>query len=145
MKAKTIGYWATTALVALAVGVGGVFDLLRSPDVVEAMKHLGYPTYVAPLLGVWKVLGIAAILAPGLPLVKEWAYAGIVFDLTGAAVSHASSGDPAGNVMAPLVLTALAVASWALRPESRKLPGVRGLTASGDAGAKQEGQAPLPS
>ena len=71
------------------------------------------------MLGVWKALGAAAILAPRLPRLKESAYAGIVFDLTGAAISHAASGSGAGNVIGPLTFTLLAMASWALRPESR--------------------------
>src|SRR5687768_15618469 len=106
---KTIGYWVTTALVALAMVMGGVMDLLGPPDLVEGMAHLGYPAYFMLILGVWKVLGGAAILAPRLPLVKEWAYAGIAFDLTGAAASHAFSGDPLSNVMTPMVLLALAI------------------------------------
>jgi hypothetical protein len=125
MKAKTIGYWVTTALVAFVIGAGGVYDFMCGPDVVEMMKHLGYAPYVARLLGAWKVLGAVAILAPGLPLVKEWAYAGIVIDLTGAVVSHLASGDSPTNTVLPIVLIALTAASWALRPESRKLPGVR--------------------
>jgi len=76
---------------------------------------------VATLLGVWKLLGAAAIAAPGLPRLKEWAYAGVLFDLSGAAFSHASSGDPAAKVAVPLVLLGLAAVSWAFRPASRRL------------------------
>ncbi len=121
MKAKVIGYWLATALVAFAMGVGGAFDVLSPPDVVELLKHLGYAAYVGPLIGTWKVLAALTILAPGLPLIKEWAYAGIVFDLTGAAVSHAAVGDSADKVVIPLVLVGLTAASWALRPPSRRL------------------------
>ncbi len=96
-------------------------QLLRMPDAVAGIVKLGYPVYFVVLLGIWKVLGAAAILAPRLPRLKEWAYAGIVFDLTGAAVSHAASGSAAGNVVAPVLFTLLALASWALRPESRTL------------------------
>jgi hypothetical protein len=73
------------------------------------------------ILGLWKVAGAGAILLPRTPLLKEWAYAGIVFDLTGAAASHAFSGDPPSNVITPLVILGLAAASWALRPASRRL------------------------
>ncbi len=118
---KTIAYWTTTGLLAAAFLAGGFFDLSHAPPVLEGMKVLGYPAYVATILGVWKVLGAAAILAPGLPRAKEWAYAGILFDLTGAAASHAFVSDPAGKVVTPLVLLALAGASWALRPASRRL------------------------
>jgi uncharacterized membrane protein YphA (DoxX/SURF4 family) len=85
------------------------------------MAHLGYPAYVATLIGVWKLLGAVAIVAPGFPRIKEWAYAGMFFDLTGASVSHAASGDPLGNVLTPLFVLAIVLASYALRPESRRL------------------------
>lgn len=125
MKASVLGYWSATALVAFAFFAGGVSDLLRAPPVVESVTHLGYPTYVATLLGMWKLLGVVAILVPRFPRLKEWAYAGITFDLTGAAFSHAAVGDGAGKILVPLVLLAAAAASWALRPESRKLTGTR--------------------
>jgi hypothetical protein len=121
MKAHKLGYWITTALVALAFASGGVFDILKPPPVAATMAHLGYPVYVAVILGAWKLLGTAALLAPGLPRLKEWAYAGILFDLTGAAASHAAVGDGAKAVATPLVILALALASWALRPASRRL------------------------
>jgi hypothetical protein len=121
MTGKKVAYWLTTVLVALVMGAGGVFDVLRPPQVLEIMTHLGYPGYFALIIGVWKVLGAIALLAPRAPLLKEWAYAGIVFDLTGAAASHLAVGDPAPNVATPLALLALTAASWALRPESRRL------------------------
>jgi uncharacterized membrane protein YphA (DoxX/SURF4 family) len=120
-RSHTIAYWATTGLTAAAFAVGGLVDLGRGADVVAGMQHLGYPLYFASILGVWKVLGALAILAPRLPRLKEWAYAGMFFDLTGAAVSHASSGDPIAKIATPLVILALVTASWALRPQSRKL------------------------
>ncbi|WP_437518100.1 DoxX family protein [Sorangium sp. So ce1099] len=120
-KARTIGYWISTGLLGLAFAAGGLADIAGSPQVLEGMAHLGYPPYFAAILGVWKVLGAVALLAPRLPRLKEWAYAGIFFDLTGAAASHAAVGDAAGQVMTPLVLVAVAAASWALRPESRRL------------------------
>jgi len=122
MTARNLGYWITTGLVALAFAFGGVADLARFPDVIAGMAHLGYPAYFAGLLGLWKVLGAGAILAPGSARLKEWAYAGMFFDLTGAAYSHASSGDPAGKILTPLVLLGLVAASWALRSDARALP-----------------------
>ena len=119
MKAKAIGYWVTTALTALLIGSGGIMQVLRAPDAVAGIAKLGYPIYFIVLLGIWKTLGAATILAPRLPRLKEWAYAGIVFDLTGAAVSHAASGSTAGNVVGPTLFALLALASWALRPPSR--------------------------
>lgn len=122
MKTQRIGYWVTTSLLALALAAGGTADLLVVPAVQEAMTTLGYPAYVATLIGAWKLLGAAAILAPGMPRLKEWAYAGIFFDLTGAAISHAAVADPASKIITPLVLLGLAIASWSLRPASRVLP-----------------------
>ena len=85
------------------------------------MHHLGYPLYFASILGVWKLLGAIAIVVPGFPRLKEWAYAGFCFDLTAAALSHAAVGDTTGDIVAPLVFLALVFASWALRPASRTL------------------------
>ena len=85
--------------------------------------HLGYPAYFFTILGVWKLGAVIALVAPGLPRLKEWAYAGIFFNLTGAAASHAVVRDPLGNVMTPLIVLAIAMTSWALRPESRRLRG----------------------
>jgi hypothetical protein len=130
MQTKRIGYWVVTGLLGFVFAAGGAVDLLRGPDMVAAMGHLGYPAYFVLILGTWKVLGAAALLAPGLPRLKEWAYAGMFFDLTGASLSHASVGDPAGKVLVPLVLAALLVASWALRPASRVLRANRVVSAS---------------
>ena len=121
MKAKNIAYWITTGLVGAAFASGVVMDLSGAPQIMEGMKHLGYPAYFATILGTWKLLGALAVLAPRLPRLKEWAYAGIVFNLTGAAISHLASGDGVGKAAAPLFLTVLAFASWALRPPTRIL------------------------
>jgi hypothetical protein len=123
MKARNIAYWTTTILVAFFIGSGGasqVVQYLGSPHSVVPV--LGYPMYFFAILGFWKVLGAIAILVPRFPRLKEWAYAGIFFDLTGAAASCAAVGGYgvyAFHVIAPLVLAGLTVASWALRPESR--------------------------
>ena len=90
-------YWASTGFAALALAATGAADLLRAPAIMEGLGHLGYPTYFATILGAWELLGAAAIVAPSLPRVKEWAYAGMFFTLTGAALSHAASGDPAAS------------------------------------------------
>lgn len=121
MQTKRIGYWVVTGFLGFAFAAGGALDLLRGPEMVAGMAHLGYPAYFMLILGSWKVLGAAALLAPGLPRLKEWAYAGMFFDLTGATLSHASVGDPAAKLLVPLVLAGLLVASWALRPASRVL------------------------
>ncbi len=87
------------------------------------MTHLGYPVYFTTILGVWKVLGGIVVLAPRLARLKEWAYAGMLFDLTGATASHAAVGDPVAKIVTPLVILGIVMASWSLRPESRRLPG----------------------
>src|SRR6266545_3829225 len=87
-RGRIVAYWVTTALVAFELGSGGAGDVLRIQPVVEGMAHLGYTAYFCVILGVWKVLGAVAVLAPRFPRLKEWAYAGTVFDLMGAAASH---------------------------------------------------------
>jgi uncharacterized membrane protein YphA (DoxX/SURF4 family) len=115
-KLKLFAYWGTTALTAFAFLTGGLADLARGPAMVSGMAHLGYPSYFMLILGAWKVLGAVAIVAPRFPRLKEWAYAGMAFDLTGAALSHAAVGDPASKVLVPLLILGIAAASWALRP-----------------------------
>jgi uncharacterized membrane protein YphA (DoxX/SURF4 family) len=122
LKTK-IGYWIATVLVALVMLAGGGSQLAQRPEALQGMAHLGYPAYFSLILGVWKVLGAVAILAPRFPRLKEWAYAGIFFDLTGASISPMASGSAVGDIVGPLVFVAILVASWALRPASRRLPG----------------------
>src|SRR5579864_3435459 len=118
MKRKLIAYWSCTVVIALCIGSGGAAQFLRVPQNVEGMMALGYPLHFIVLLGVWKVLGALALLAPGLRLVKEWAYFGIFVDLSGAIVASVANGGGALHVIAPLVLIGILVASWALRPAS---------------------------
>jgi uncharacterized membrane protein YphA (DoxX/SURF4 family) len=122
MKAKSIVYWITTVLLAffMSGGVTQIWQYYANPHGV--VPELGYPMYFFAILGVWKVLGAIAILVPRFPRLKEWAYAGIFFDLTGAAVSCAAVGGYGAygfHVIAPLVIAGITVASWALRPQSR--------------------------
>lgn len=121
MNKKIVGYWITTALASLLLTYSGFIDLTRAPAVMQGMRELGYPDYMATILGVWKLLAVVALLVPGFGLVKEWAYAGVAFDLTGAAASHAFIGDPAAKIITPLVIIAGVAVSWWLRPESRRL------------------------
>lgn len=120
-KGRKIGYWITTVLTAVIFGVGGVVDLIAGPEIIEQLTALGYPAYLARLLGVAKVLGAIAILAPKFPRLKEWAYAGICFDLIGAAYSHTANGDGIDKIAPPLVFLLLALGSYFLRPSDRKL------------------------
>jgi hypothetical protein len=128
-KARTIGYWITTGLVVFFIGSGGFAYVMQVPDVVQGVVGLGFPTHFVLLLGVWKVLGSIALAVPRLPLIKEWAYFGIMLDLTGAAYTSIATGGEWWHAAAPLAIALLVVASWALRPERRRLPGatIRGL------------------
>ena len=121
MKTKQIAYWVTTGIVAFIMISGGAWQCSVQPQNVQVFAHLGYPVYFMVLLGVWKVLGGVALVLPRFPRLKEWAYAGILFDLTGAAISQGLSHDGAAHVAWPLALALLTVASWALRPPSRVL------------------------
>lgn len=127
MRAKTVMYWITTSFIALETFVGGVMDVthgrtavVSGPTVTQVVTSLGYPVYILTIIGVLKIPGAIAIVVPGLLRLKEWAYAGIVFELGGAVASQASCGNW-GNMVAPLSLLGFAMASWALRPADRKL------------------------
>jgi hypothetical protein len=124
-KSRNVVYWITTVLIAFFIGSGGASQLWQyHVDPHGMVPELRYPEYFFAILGAWKVLGAIAILWPRLPLLKEWAYAGIFFDLTGAAVSCVAVGVYGAygfHVLAPLVLTGVAAVSWALRPESRRV------------------------
>jgi uncharacterized membrane protein YphA (DoxX/SURF4 family) len=123
---RTTAYWLTTILGPTSFLIGGFLGVTRDPQMLATLHHLGYPDYFATLSGVWKILGALAVVAPGLPRVKEWAYAGFFFELTAAAASRAAVGDGLGDIVAPLAFLGLVAASWALRPASRR------LTAPGD-------------
>lgn len=120
-RAHLVAYWITTGLIALNFLIAGTAYLAGARAVREVFIELGYPAYVVALLGVCKLLGGLALLAPGCPRLKEWAYAGIAFNLIGAAVSHAAVGHAWPKVLGPLVLLGIGVASWSLRPASRRL------------------------
>jgi uncharacterized membrane protein YphA (DoxX/SURF4 family) len=121
MNPKMIAFWFVTALVFLAFAGSGIANLVHAPTIARDMAHLGYPDYFSTILGTWKVLGALAVVVPAFPRVKEWAYAGMAFDLTGAAISRAVSGDGAAGVVPPLIVFGLVVASWWLRPGERVL------------------------
>ena len=119
-KAKTTGYWVTTGLLVFCM-TGGFFELMGLKPTMEGIMRLGYPSYIIPALGLGKVLAILAILWPRLPRLKEWVYAGIFFNMMGAIVSHVARNDAAWSIVVTLTIAAITLASWALRPQSRRL------------------------
>ena len=120
-KRKLIWYWIITAILSFCIFSGGLFQALLLKGVLQGFKPLGYPTYFISLIGIWKVLGVIAILVPKFKLLKEWAYAGIFFTMTGAVISHIASNDVSVQIIAPVVLAVFTVLSWYLRPADRKI------------------------
>ena len=121
-KGKLITYWIATGLVSFGMLGSGIAQVLKTKDMVDMITHLGYPTYFLCILGVWKILGVIAILLPRFPLVKEWAYAGFFFAMTGALVSHLASEDyGVKEILGPLMQSIFIVLSWYCRPASRKI------------------------
>ncbi|TGN09700.1 DoxX family protein [Leptospira ilyithenensis] len=124
-KIKTIAYWVITILIGANYLFAGFIYLTRNPEVLAGMAQLGYPSYFPFILGTWKLLGGIAIMVPGFALLKEWAYAGMFFNLTSAAISSAVSGLEIQHVISPLVMLVFVILSWWLRPENRKLTSIK--------------------
>ena len=123
-KRNKIIYWVATLWLALGMistGAGQLLKMKEGQGALDAIIHLGYPVYLLTILGVWKILGVIAVLIPKSPLLKEWAYAGFFFLTTGAAFSHLASGDSLITVLPALLLLILTVVSWYFRPEERKI------------------------
>jgi hypothetical protein len=120
---RLVVYWAATAVVVAECLVGGAYDLLRLEPFFPLLIQLGYPAYLATILGTAKVLAGLVVAAPRLARLKEWAYAGILINMLGATASYLATGSRVGNVIPPLSFAALALISWALRPPTRRLPG----------------------
>lgn len=116
MDKRKIGFIGTTAVVSLVMVAGGIADIVQPEPVVQEITKLGLPLHMMTLIGVWKVLGGIALARPQMRRINEWAYAGVFFDLTGAAYLHAAVGDIPG-VPAPLFFAALLIASYRLRPD----------------------------
>jgi len=120
-KGQKITYWIATCWLALGMLSTGIVQLINMEEEVESITRLGYPVYLLTILGIWKILGVIAILIPKFPLVKEWAYAGFFFTVTGAVVSHLVCGDGAETLFGPVLLLILTAVSWYFRPTDRKL------------------------
>jgi len=120
-KRNKIIYWIATGWLALGMTSTGIVQLIQMKEEGEMFAHLGYPQYLLPLLGIWKLLGVVAVLMPRFALVKEWAYAGFFFAMSGAVISHLAMGDAAKELFGPLLLIVLTVVSWYFRPAERRL------------------------
>ena len=122
-KRNKIIYWIATIWLALgmvATGTGQLVKMKAGQGGADMITHLGYPVYLLTLLGIWKILGVIAVLIPKFPLLKEWAYAGFFFVMTGAIFSHIALGDLMKEIFPALLLLILIVVSWYFRPADRK-------------------------
>jgi hypothetical protein len=120
-KAGKIIYWISTTWLALGMLSTGTVQLFRVKAKVDFIINMGYPVYFLTILGIWKILGVVALLIPKFPLLKEWAYAGFFFAMSGAVFSHIASGDSLNEIFPPLLLLILTVVSWYFRPADRKV------------------------
>ncbi|NSL87657.1 DoxX family protein [Chitinophaga solisilvae] len=120
-KTNKIIYWIATGWLSLGMVSTGIVQLIRSKDEVESITRLGYPLYILTILSVWKFLGVITVLMPRVPLLKEWAYAGFFFAMTGAGISHLAAGEPVSTIFPSLLLLVLTIVSWYFRPAERRL------------------------
>lgn len=120
-KRNKIIYWIATLWLSLGMLSTGIVQLLKLKEEEDMFIRLGYPGYLLTLLGVWKILGVVAVLVPKFPLLKEWAYAGFFFAMSGAVFSHFAVGDGAKEFFGPSLLLVLTAVSWYFRPAERKL------------------------
>ncbi|GGG71748.1 DoxX family protein [Paenibacillus radicis (ex Gao et al. 2016)] len=120
---RTAAYWIVTIILAFSIALSGIGQLMQYGGNVDLVNDIGFPLYFTNILGTWKLLGVIAIVIPGFPRLKEWAYSGIFFLMTGAALSHVFAhdyGNGGFHVILPLIYAALGIVSWALRPKSRR-------------------------
>ncbi len=123
-KTNKIIYWIATLWLALgmiATASGQLLKWKEGQGAVDSITHLGYPVYLLTILAVWKILGVVAVLIPRLPLLKEWAYAGFFFAMSGAIFSHLAAGDSVTAILPALLLIVLTIVSWYFRPADRKI------------------------
>lgn len=120
-KRNKVIYWIATVWLSLGMTSTGIVQLLQTKEEVEMFAHLGYPAYLMTLLGIWKIAGVVAVLIPKFPILKEWAYAGFFFCMSGAVFSHAVVGDGGKEFFGPVLLLMLTLVSWYFRPADRKI------------------------
>jgi hypothetical protein len=114
MKRIKFFYWILTGLASAFMIMASIPDVLQIPDAVAVFTRLGYPRYLLPFIGIAKILAVIAILSPVFSRLKEWAYAGLVFDLIGALYSHIAVGDSVGNWIFAVVALLLVTGSYVL-------------------------------
>ena len=127
-KRNKIIYWVSTLWLALGMTSTGIVQFIKMKEEVDLFNRLGYPIYFLTILGIWKILGVVAVLIPRFPLLKEWAYAGFFFAMSGAVFSHLASGSAALDYFGPVLLIVLTVTSWYFRPEDRKVVSTHQVT-----------------
>ena len=123
-KRNKIIYWIATIWLALgmvATGTGQLIKMKAGQGGADMITHLGYPVYILTILGIWKILGVVAVLIPKFPLIKEWAYAGFFFIMSGAMISHIAVGDSVNEIWPSLLLLVLTIVSWYFRPPNRRI------------------------
>lgn len=119
--AKKITYWIATLWASLGLVATALVQILKLKTKNDFITDLGYPGYFLTLIGIWKILAVIALLTPGFVRVKEWAYAGLFFLMSGAIFSHLAVSDPFGKMFPALLLFTLILVSWYSRPANRKL------------------------
>ena len=124
-KRNKIIYWVATVWLALGMTSTAIVQLIKMEEEVTNFTDLGYPIYLMTLLGVWKLLGVIAILIPKYLLLKEWAYAGFFFAMSGAVISHIVVQDAAITLFGPILLLVLTVISWYYRPAERRINAIK--------------------
>lgn len=120
-RRNKIIYWIATLWLSLGMTATGIVQLIKKPEEVTMMKHLGYPLYFLTIIGVWKILGVIVVLIPKTPFLKEWAYAGFFFAMSGAVFSHLACSDSGKEFFGPILLIVLTAGSWYFRPAGRKM------------------------
>jgi len=120
-RTNKIIYWIATLWLALGMLSTGIVQLIKMKEEIDMTVHLGYPVYFLTIIGIWKILGVVAVLVPKFALVKEWAYAGFFFAMSGALFSHIASGDSIKELFGPTLLLILTLTSWYFRPADRKV------------------------
>lgn len=119
-KRTKIIYWIATIWLALGMFSTGIVQVIKMKEEVAVITHLGYPIYFLTILGIWKILGVIALLIPKFPLLKEWTYAGFFFAMSGAVFSHLAVGSGTKDFFGPILLLILTLVSWYFRPIDRK-------------------------